>query len=99
VTAGTENTIRIWDVDSRTVVKTLYYSGGSEKVSLKAVAFSPDEKHVYALGDNWTLFRFPLVIDELVADARRRAAGAVLKDDDCLKYLHQTPCPALRSRQ
>ena len=80
-------------------MKTLYYTTANSKAGLKAVAFSRDERYVYAVADDWTLFRLPLAIGDLVADSRKLAAGASPKDEDCLKYLRQAKCaevPGLR---
>ena len=37
----------------------MYYEG-AEGLRIKAVTFSPDERQIYAIGDNWTLYRFPV---------------------------------------
>jgi WD40 repeat protein len=100
VTPGVDSTLRIWDTASASLISILYYGGpesGADKVSIKAVAFSDDEKQVYAVGDNSILFHFSVSLDDLIAEARKRSdANKDLTAEDCEKYLHQ-PCPdALR---
>jgi hypothetical protein len=68
------------------------------KVKIKAVAFSADERQVYAVGDNFSLFHFPVSLDDLITEARQRTKDAktIVSEEVCEKYLHQ-PCPeALR---
>jgi WD40 repeat protein len=96
VTPGTENTVRIWDTATAQEVVRLYYDSKDAKdVRLKAVAYSPDEKQIYAIGTNWAMYHFPVPFEELQGEARRLVieAKASLTDGDCGKYLHQNPCP------
>jgi hypothetical protein len=49
----------------------MYYEG-AEGLRIKAVTFSPDERQIYAVGDNWTLYRFPVSLDDLIIEAKKR---------------------------
>jgi WD40 repeat protein len=71
VTPGTDNTIRVWDTSTAKEVATMYYEG-AEGLRIKAVTFSPDERQIYAVGDNWTLYRFPVSLDDLIIEAKKR---------------------------
>jgi WD40 repeat protein len=90
VTPGTETTVRIWEIETRKEVKTLHYSGDG---AMRAVAFSVDETEVHAVTERGVLYRFPLILDTLVAETRKLASGSSIADEHCLKYLHQE-CPA-----
>ncbi len=98
VTPGADSTLRIWDTASASLITTLYYGAreaGGDKVRIKAVAFSEDERQVYAVGDDSTLFHFSVSLDDLIAEAGKRSgAKKDLTGDDCQKYLHQ-PCPEI----
>jgi WD40 repeat protein len=93
-TPGVANTVRIWDTATAKESTTLYCD--DKGVQIKGVAFSPDEKHIYAVGDNWTLFRFVTPLADLNEEARKLAfdANVSLSDQDCGKYLHQQRCPS-----
>jgi hypothetical protein len=75
----------------------MYYDSKDVKdVRIKAVAYSPDEKQVFALGTNWAIYRFRVPLESTEAEAQRLVidAKASLTDADCAKYLHQRPCPS-----
>jgi WD40 repeat protein len=75
VTPGVEHTIKIWDTTSATELTTMYYQGQTfdkRDIKMNAVVFSPDERQVYAIGDDWSTFRFPIALDDLIAEARHR---------------------------
>jgi WD40 repeat protein len=93
VTPGTDNTLRVWDTQTATQSAALYYAG---KDVVKWVAFSRDEKQIYAVGDDWTIYRFATPLADLNAEAVRLVTGAKasLTDEDCGTFLHQQPCPA-----
>ncbi|MEP7305148.1 MAG: hypothetical protein ABJA98_06490 [Acidobacteriota bacterium] len=93
VTPGSANTVRIWDTTLAQEPSTLYCD--NQEVKIKGVAFSADEKQIYAAGDNWTLYRFDAPLQDLNAEARRLAIDTktTLTDEHCGKYLHQQPCP------
>ena len=74
VTPGAANTVRIWDTTMAQESSTLYYD--DKEVKIKGVAFSPDEKQIYAAGDNWTLYFFDAPLADLNAEARRLAIDA-----------------------
>ncbi len=64
VTPGADHTIKIWDTESLKDLVTLYYEwrrSEKEEIKLNAVVFSADEREVLAVGDNWSLFRLPIV--------------------------------------
>jgi WD40 repeat protein len=63
-----------------------------QTAAVKAIALSPDERHLYAVSSNWTVYRHPLLFDDLIGEARSRVNGS-LTEDDCQVYLHQE-CPA-----
>ena len=71
-----------------------YSPGSGQRVSIKALAFSPDETRVYAVTDDVGVYEFPWPLDDVIRDAKSRVRDASLSDDDCLKYLHQQACPA-----
>jgi WD40 repeat protein len=87
--AGTGGTVGLWDTSSGDNLRSFY----GHKSPIGAVALSPDETQLYAIGNDWAVYRHPLRLDDLIAVARKRVARP-LTDEDCLKYLHQTPCPA-----
>ena len=100
LTPGTDNTIRIWDTVSWSEMTTLYYSPrGGERVSIKALAFGPDEKRVYAVTDDVGVYEFPLALDAVIREATTRVKHASLSDADCVKYLHQQSCPGQLRRR
>jgi WD40 repeat protein len=80
VTPGADRTVKIWDTASGREIMTLYYQGfgdpktKDEQIKIRAVAFSPDERQIYAVGDNWSIFRFPVALDEVIAEANKRLA-------------------------
>ena len=71
VTPGAENTIRVWDTASAKEILKLYYQA-KEGLTIKAVTFSPDERQIYAVGDDWSLYRFPVSLDDLLVEAKKR---------------------------
>jgi WD40 repeat protein len=87
--AGTEATVGLWETASGKALRSFY----GHKSEVRAVALSPDETQLYAVGNDWAVYRHPLRLDDLIAMAHKRVTRS-LTDDDCLKYLHQTPCPA-----
>ena len=100
LTPGTDNTIRIWDTGSREESATLYYSpAGSERVTIKSLAFSASETQVYAVTDDVGVYRFTLPLDDQLKEAKQRVGKSSLSDADCLRYLHQQPCPVQLRRQ
>lgn len=77
VTPGTDHTIKIWDTESDKEPLSLYYewqTAEKEEIKIKAIIFSPDEREVFAVGDNWSLFRFPVHIDDLISEAKKRVS-------------------------
>lgn len=97
-TPGAGSTVRIWDVATGKERATLYYSGGTQPARILAVAFSRDEKRIYAVGENWTLYTLTVPLDDMAAEARLLATQqkGQLRDEDCATYLHQACPPALR---
>jgi WD40 repeat protein len=71
VTPGVENTVRIWDTATAKEIATLYHAA-ADGMRMKAVAFSPDERQVHAVGDNGSLYRFPVSLDDLIVEAKKR---------------------------
>jgi WD40 repeat protein len=71
VTPGTDNTIRIWDTATAKEVATLHHEG-SGGARIKAVTYSPDERQIYAVGDGWIIYRFPVSLDDLMVEAKKR---------------------------
>ena len=50
---------------------TLYHEA-AEGMRMKAVTYSPDERQIYAVGDNWSIYRFPVALDALIVEAKKR---------------------------
>jgi len=79
-TPGADHTVRIWDTASGRELTTLYYQGfgdpktKTDEINIRAVAFSPDERQIYAVGDNWSIFRFPVAVDDVITEAHKRLA-------------------------
>jgi WD40 repeat protein len=105
VAPGIENTLRIWDTATAKEVGRVYYDAREQrnltpprsgpKLLIRAVSYSPDEKQIYGIGNNWAVYRFPVPLEDPEAEARRLATElqSTLDDDVCDKYLHQKPCP------
>src|SRR5579871_4093041 len=92
---GKDDTLLIWNTATGQEVARLYYYQAAlvKDVAIRAVAYSPDEKEIFALGANWATYRFTVPLEDLPAEARRLAGKTPLTDQDCAAYLHQTPCP------
>jgi len=71
VSGGLDNTVRIWDVETAKEAATLYHEA-AEGIRIKAVAYSPDERQIYAIGDNASIYRFPVSLDDLIVEAKKR---------------------------
>ena len=71
MTPGAENTVRVWDTASAKEILKLYYQA-KEGLTIKAVTFSPDERQIYAVGDDWSLYRFPVSLEDLLLEAKKR---------------------------
>src|SRR4051794_31338658 len=85
---------RIWDTETAQEINRLYFEG--EPSRIRAVAFSRDEKELWAVQENWSLYRISLPLEDLNAEALRLvvASKSEITDQDCEQYLHQKPCPA-----
>jgi WD40 repeat protein len=74
ITPGVDNTIRVWDTATASATATFYYEAPAQ-LRIKAVGFSEDEREIQAVGSDWSLHRFPVSLDALVAIAKKRVAG------------------------
>jgi len=75
VTPGTDHTIKIWDTATGNELTTLHYESQTEdkkEIKLMAVTFSANERELYAIGDNWSIFRSPVSLDDVIAEAKKR---------------------------
>ena len=85
---GGENTVRVWDVASGVQLGSFF--GGQGRI--RAVAFTPDGKYLDAVDERWAVYRHPVQLNELIAEARDRLTGE-LTASECREYLSVTPCP------
>jgi WD40 repeat protein len=91
VGGGDGDTVRLWDVTSGREAAVFYSHAGP----ILAATFSPDERFVLAIDAKWNVYRHPLRIDDLVAQARA-AVKRQLTQEECSRYLQQ-PCPAIQA--
>jgi WD40 repeat protein len=90
--SGKSGTIVIWDLGSATELTTAY----AGKSVLKAMAFSPDGKSLYTLGEDWQIYTHPAHTKDLIVEATEQIAAGkgpwVLNTKICKELLHE-PCP------
>lgn len=62
---------------------------------VRSVGFSPNENHLYAVDDHWEIYKHPLRMEDLTAEARRRCSqfSPSLASFACRQYLHLEKCP------
>ncbi len=90
-TASGDGTVRLWNVASGNVLLNLSVGVGEPMVDVR---FSRDGNYLLTTGQNLRLY--PVGVDELLRVARRFVKRS-LTVQECVKYLQQSPCPALPS--
>ena len=84
------DTVRFCDVASGSELFSLF-----GQTRIVTVAFSHEGSEIYALADDGTLYRHPVRIDDLMAEARRLYTGPLWTEDCDRFHLQETePCQA-----
>jgi WD40 repeat protein len=86
-TAGPAETVIIWN-RSGTRVTTLYGHEGR----VFAIAFTASGREVLVITDKWKLYRHPVDVADVLADARERAPKPI-DPKDCARALRLSACP------
>jgi WD40 repeat protein len=82
-------TVMLFDTRTLQPVTTLY---APENSVIRSIAFTADSKTLIAFDQSWKLYRFPVPFEALLREVARRAPEP-LTDDDCERYIRQSPCP------
>jgi WD40 repeat protein len=87
-TPGPGGTVSLWNRSGKRVAK-LY---GHQAESIFALAFTATGREILVVTDQWKLYRHPVHVEDLVAEARKRVPEP-LDPESCARALALPACP------